>query len=122
MTRIEKAQEIWEGYSFSEKYEKAKEFAIRNNYEYPEECTEEVINRYFPTAWDLHCLRDGVKDIVNCEYITPDVGQGYEGLTQSECEEWCDEMFEEQLRIDDPEDIFGLDWDFDEEEEDEDDE
>ena len=26
-------------------------------------------------------------------------------------------MFEEQLRIDDPEDIFALDWDFDEEEE-----
>ena len=29
MTRIEKAQEIWEGYSFSEKYEIAKKLAVR---------------------------------------------------------------------------------------------
>ena len=123
MTRVEKkAREIWQSYSFSEKYEKAKEFAIRNNYEYPEECTEEVINRYFPTAWDLYCQGSDLKDFADCEYITPDVGQGFGIYTQSECEEWCDEMFEEQLRMDDPEDIFGLDWDFDEDEDEEEDE
>lgn len=117
MTRIEKAQEIWQSYSFNEKYEKATKFAIRNNYEYPEECTEEVINKYFPTAWDLYCQGRDLKDFADCKYITPDDGRGYGTYTQSECEEWCDEMFEEQLRMDDPEDIFGLDWDFDEDEE-----
>ena len=111
MTTIEeRVREIWESYSFLEKYEKAKEFAERNNYEYPEECTEEVINRYFPTAWDLYSQGDGLKDFANCEYITLDVGQGYGTLTQNECEEWCDEMFEEQIQTDEPEDIFGLDW------------
>ena len=47
MTRVEKAQEIWEGYSFSEKYEIAKKFAERNNYEYPEEIADAVFD-YFP--------------------------------------------------------------------------
>ena len=123
MTTIEeRAREIWESYSFSEKYEKAKEFAVRNGYNYPEECTEEVINRYFPTAWDLYCQGVDLKDFAYCEYITPDEGQGYGTLTQDECEEWCDEMFEELLRREEPEDIFGLDWDFDFEEDEEDEE
>ena len=111
MTTIEeRVREIWESYSFSEKYEIAKKFAEQNNYKYPEECTEEVINRYFPTAWDLYSQGADLKDFANCEYITPDIGQGYGTLTQNECEEWCDEMFEEQIQTDEPEDIFGLDW------------
>ena len=110
MTRIEKAKEIWQDCSFIDKYEIAKKFAERNNYEYPEECTEEVINRYFPTAWDLYCH---LNDCADCEYVSPNVGT----YTRYECEVWCDVMFEEQLRMDDPKDIFGLDWDFDEEEE-----
>ena len=123
MTTTEKrAREIWETYSFEEKYQKAKKYAERNDYDYPEECTEEVINTYFPTAWDLYRLGVDLKDFVNCEYVTPDNGQGYGTYTQSECEVWCDEMFEEQLRTDDPEDIFGLDWDFEEDEEEEEDE
>ena len=116
MTRIEKAQEIWQDCSFIDKYEIAKKFAERNNYEYPEECTEEVINRYFPTAWDLYCLGDEIRYLPNFEYIRPNVGNGFGKYTRYECEKWCDEMFEEQLRTDDPEDIFGLDWDFDEDE------
>lgn len=110
-TTEKKARELWQSYSFFEKYEIAKKFAERNKYDYPEECTEEVINRYFPTGWDLYRLGVDLRDFADVEYITPDEGQGYGTLSQTECEEWCDEMFEEQLKVDEPEDIFGYDWD-----------
>lgn len=110
MWQEEKARELWQSYSFEEKYEKAKEFAERNYYEYPEKCTEEVISNIFPTGWDLFSQGIDLREFAHCEYISPDVGQGYNTYTKAECEEWCDEMFEEQLRVDDPEDIFGYDW------------
>lgn len=110
MWQEEKARELWQSYSFNEKYEIAKKFAERNNYEYPEECSEEVINNIFPTGWDLFSQGIDLRDFANAEYISPDVGQGCNTYTKAECEEWCDEMFEEQLRVDDPEDIFGYDW------------
>lgn len=110
MWEQERAKELWGNYSFFEKYEKAKEFAERNNYEYPEECTEEVINSTFKSAWDLFNLGGDLHELVNAEYITPDVGQGHDFLTRDKCEEWCDEMFEEMLKQDEPEDIFGYEW------------
>lgn len=110
MWKKEKARELWQSYSFQEKFEKATEFANRNYYAYPEKCTEEVINRIFPTAWDAFAAKIDFERINICEYILPDFGQGCEIFTQDECEKWCDEMFEEQLNVDDPEDIFGFDW------------
>lgn len=111
---LKKAHELWQSYSFSEKYEITKKYAERNNYCYPETCTEETINTLFPTGWDLFSQGVDLKDFANCKYISPDVGQGYGTFTQDECEKWCDEMFEEQIKNEDPEDIFGYDWDLEE--------
>lgn len=119
MDKETKARELWDNYSFYEKYKKAVKFAERNNYEYPEECTEEVINREFKSAWDLFNLGCDLHELVNAEYITPDVGQGYEFMTRDQCEGWCNDMFDEMLKQDEPEDIFG--WEWEEEEEDDDD-
>lgn len=119
MDKETKARELWGNYSFNEKYDKAVRFAERNNCEYPEECTEEVINRIFKTPWDLFELGVDLKDFAECEYITPDVGQGYGFLTRDKCEDWCNDMFDGMLKQDEPEDIFG--WEWEEEEEDDDD-